>query len=258
MRALALLLVAGALLSTGPTSELDERVDGVQTRAWLPARWDLADAPIAVYMHGHSGRSTDLVQWPRETSLRAALVGAGYVVLASDYAPADHWGVAAVRTQTAALVSHYAQKLGLRDRRPYLVAQSMGGLGALGILRHGPLQPHAVALIYPVCSLAAMYAGGRGVYAASIAEAAGLEDPSEYAVRTRGNDPLDRPDFGDVPMLAWASYQDTLVPRRDHVDRLRARRLVIRDCVGDHGDPSHFRPAELVEFFERVRRDRLW
>jgi hypothetical protein len=57
-------------------------------------------------------------------------------------------------------------------------------------------------------------------------------------------------------MIVWASAGDTIVPRATNgascVARARAAGTpaTLVPTVGDHGDPSNFRPADVVRFFD--------
>jgi fermentation-respiration switch protein FrsA (DUF1100 family) len=62
-----------------------------------------------------------------------------------------------------------------------------------------------------------------------------------------------------VPMMIWASAHDTVVSAALNAERLaEAERaaggsVVYTPTSGNHGDPSNFRPAVVVRFFDDHR-----
>jgi hypothetical protein len=61
-----------------------------------------------------------------------------------------------------------------------------------------------------------------------------------------------------LPMIFWSSYGDKVVPRIYNTDvtardaRCDGARVTVVTTIGNHGDPSNFQPARLVQFFEHA------
>ena len=201
---------------------------------------------LVLFLHGASGRAGDLraVGDRARADLAAGLVTAGYAVAASD-AHGDAWGSAASVADYQALATEARRRTGASS--VYLLAESMGGLPAAQLTAPGALADlHALAGIYPVCDLSSIRAG----FTASIEAAYGSDTDAAVAALS----PV-RPDPA-VPLLIWASADDTVVPTArnaevcvaDVLARGGEARLI--PTVGDHGDPSNFALSDLLSFYD--------
>lgn len=193
-------------------------------------------AALCLYVGGVGETEDAPTRDPLKREVERALLAGGYAVAASA-AGNNAWGHPDAVAGYAAMVDHLRPRFG----RVVILSQSMGGLAGLNLLaRRDDIRDWYG--IYPVCSLPAMWDDGRGRFAGDIRRRFGGED---FA----GADPLALPPdaFRGKRLRLAASYEDTVVPRADHGDRLIG--AVVVPCTGDHGDPSHFRPADVVEFF---------
>ena len=211
---------------------------------------------VIMYCHGAGESQTAITADALKTACVEALVNAGYIVAGSN-AAGDNWGNQAGTDAYAGLDKY------LRDNYNVggvgLWSQSAGGPSGLSALIQGKVKGVVGWLgTYPVCNLANMMGGA---YASAINTAYGVTGvgTATYANKTYGMDPLLHAarDFRDTPMRFYASNSDTVVPGAQHSTLLQAivassrREAVLVACTGNHGDPSHFVPAEYVEFFNR-------
>lgn len=212
--------------------------------------------PLVLYFHG----STDNAQTPfKYASLRPvtqALLDAGYIVASSD-GHGNNWGNQDSLDDTYTLYKYVRDHYSIG---PVLIlSQSMGGLGGLSTILAQDV-PGIVgwAGIYPCCNLRALYDGGS--LTTPIKQAYGIaSNGSDYDSKTAGYDPalyLGNK-FRGVGMRFYASPGDTLVPKATNSD-LIARKVAryaleseVVVCSGDHGDPSHFQPSDVLAFFDR-------
>src|SRR5690348_6997722 len=206
----------------------------------VPSRWVLFD-------HGSGQSGLDISTNACDATLVNALVRANYVVIASDYKIQNCWGNAQCVTDIAAVQNSWKEHLNLTPN-PYVIAQSMGGMVTWNAISHGALTPRAVVGIFPACSLSNMYDDGSGPFSVTIQNDYGFSDASSYATATAEYDPMLAPasDFASFPILMWASYLDTLVPRSQNedpfADRVNAAGgdVIMKTSTGGHGDPSNF------------------
>jgi hypothetical protein len=125
----------------------------------------------------------------------------------------------------------------------------MGGLAASRLI-HDERIPglRAYAGIYPLCDLSSVHEG----FAASIEETYGEE--VEDALAALSPAPL----TAEVPVLFWASPDDTLVAKERNADVCAAQvteqggDAEVIETEGEHGDSSNFDAARLLEFFAGV------
>jgi hypothetical protein len=211
---------------------------------------------LVVYHHG-VGENEDA--WLADTlkdTVRDALLADGYI-LAGSNAHDENWGNAASVADYNALYADAAARFTLT--KVMFLSQSMGGLSGLNCVVDSTIPVAGWAGIYPVCSLADMFANNAGAYAAAIRAAYGIAaDGSDYAAKTAGCDPLlvAATEY-TIPMRFYASAADTVVGKTANSDAMSAHvadntpeeSVVV--CSGDHGDPSHFQPSDLIAFFER-------
>lgn len=203
----------------------------------------------------HLGSSETEASWRTSSdkaTIRAALSAAGYMVASVD--AEYNWGNQTAVNAYAALIAA-VEALTSVDKVLH-VAQSMGGLASLVGISQGAFQADGWAGIFPACSLAQPYAGS---FTAVIKTAYGIaSDGSDYASKTAGHDPvLMSGSLFTLPMRFYASTADTVIPKASHTDVMAALvaattpESTVVACSGDHGDPSHFQPTDLVDFLGR-------
>lgn len=209
--------------------------------------------PLVIYHHGMnetmSGPRTNV----EKTALTTAILAAGYLI-ASSNSHGNHWGNAA---SLADYLELYRFVTGtFRVSRTVLLSQSMGGQSGLLTAANRPFPIQGWAGIYPVCSLATMYALGGG-WDDSINAAYGIS--GDYAAKTAGHDPLLRAasDYAGLRLRFYASPEDTVVVKTAHSDALSAHVASVTEeeevvaCEGNHGDASHFQSADLIAYLGR-------
>lgn len=204
---------------------------------------------LVVYLHGATQGAASVVADPEVAGAVAAVLQAGYPVLAAD-AGGNSWGNEQALDDYTAAVADAAERTGASD--VVLWAESMGGLPALQLLDSAQLAVPVVAFagVYPVCDLSSMQDN----------PAVGSQIPTAYgpdlddALRRLSPAPITRP----APMLLWASPEDTVVPKAENADvcaeKMRAAggRADVIETRGEHGDPSNFDGARLVAFVDAV------
>jgi hypothetical protein len=208
--------------------------------------------PLVIYHHGTGETWNAIETGIYKPTLICALGAAGYMVAGTN-AHGENWGKEpAIRDY----VNLHAAVAGRNhvDGVMYL-AVSMGGLsGLVALARRVVPDVRAFAGIYPVTNLGYAYfdsdAFSPRIEAAYRAPPTPSQDPMS----------LDPADFAGVPMLFWASYGDTRVPRVDNTDAFLRRlghppNVRVITTTGEHGDPSNFDADTLLDFFDAERTD---
>jgi hypothetical protein len=217
-----------------------------------------ADHPtnrVVIYVHGAGETASTALSDPLKAGIYRALLTHGFSI-ATDTAEGENWGnIFSIRDYLA--LARTLRRRGLT--RVYILAQSMGGLDAIGLLPY--LHPVAWAGIYPACNLRSMYNRPTAVingattplifpqeireaYGADLTHALDSESPLTVPSDVRG-----------IRMMFWASPQDTVVPMSENTDlcaaqaRRRGARVTVVTTTGNHGDPSNFQPAQLLSAF---------
>jgi hypothetical protein len=195
---------------------------------------------LVLYVHGASGSAEAIDEAPVE-ALTEALLTDGFAVAADDAGGPQTWGDPESVADYVRLVDR------LRFKEVVVIAQSMGGLAGVRLI--DKLHPSAWVGIYPVCNAAVAYENPE---LTPFVEEAWHGPPPKYLspVRARG--------VRGLPVLIWASPQDTVVPFKENAkvcaEEMRRGGASVRliRTTGDHGDPSNFRPRELVGFLDAV------
>lgn len=233
------------------TTTVNTTAGGQNVRILIP---DNYVASAVVYHHGVGEDHTAITSDTLKADVVDRLLADGYIVAGSN-AAGENWGNQASLDAYAAL-----QALLVADYAPTKTAifsQSMGGCSGLLTAASGGFA--AWFGIYPVCSLAAMYAAGG--FAGAIRTAFGIAgDGSDYASKTAGYDPALKSAalFNQLPMRFWASAADTVVGKTTNTDAMKtlvaaskAESEVIV-CSGNHGHASHFDPQGVSDFLSRA------
>jgi pimeloyl-ACP methyl ester carboxylesterase len=195
---------------------------------------------LVLYLHGSGGNEHSLLLLKKRERVANALLADGYVVAAA-LAGGNAWGNATTVQDYRAFAATLMRRYHLT--RIYLMAESMGGLAGMQL---GDRLPAAKALIgiYPVCDLRTMVR--HRTFTAAIAAAWAGRSPTAVEPVSPAR----------LPMIIWASADDTVVPRATNgascVARARASGTpaTLVPTVGEHGDPSNFRPEAVTTFFD--------
>lgn len=211
---------------------------------------------VILFAHGMGENQQALLGSDKATCV-AALLDAGYILAGTD-AHGANWGSQAAVDDYAALDKYMRANYNVSNVAIW--SQSMGGhAGLLAIAQNKVKGVVGWLGTYPSCNLAVVYA--LGTYASNIDAAFGITGTGSatYANRTYGSDPVLLPAvaFKHVPMRFYASSGDGVIPKSSGSDLMSAlvagstRESTVVACSGNHGDPSHFQPADYVSFFAR-------
>jgi hypothetical protein len=233
---------------------------GTRRRLSLPADHDPA-VPVPLVLFAHGSRQTETAAALEPIGdVSEALLDAGYAVASSEQ-HGTNWGNPASVRDLESLYRYVDDLVGV-DGPVFLLAQSMGGLSSLTLAAEGRVPVAAWAGIYPATNLGAAW-DSPGLQHDDIANAFGISPtrPDDYDTRTYGSDPMrvDPARFEGIAMRFYASQDDTVIPPDLHSEQLmrrlagRASEAVLVPHIGQHGDPSAFRPADVVAFFDRHR-----
>lgn len=205
---------------------------------------------LIIYHHGVGEDKTAWTSDPLKSELRTALLDEGYILAASN-AHGENWGNANSIADYNAL---YADAIGRYIvTKVIFISQSMGGMSGLNCIQNGTIPVAGWVGIYPACNLAWCYANG---FTAAINTAYGIS--GDYAAKTAGYDPvlLDGTHF-TTRMRFYASASDTTVSKTNNSDAMatvvngHAAENTVVVCSGNHGDPSHFQPSDVIAFIKR-------
>ena len=218
---------------------------------------------VIFYVHGAGEDQTGLVTETVKFACRDALLDAGYILAGSAAHGAANWGNQPSVDDYNALDLYIRANYNVKSVA--LWGQSMGGLDTLSAIAQGKFPVSGALLTYPVCNLANLHL--LGVYTSAINAAYGITGAGiyTYANQTYGMDPCLKAAtaYRDIPMRFYASAGDTVVPKANNTDVLRAivansrAESTVVLCTGNHGDASHFQPSDYVAFFARCFRSRL-
>ncbi len=234
-------------------TRMEFEIDGQRGLLLMPPELEEdGEAPLVLYHHGRGEDWHTIETGLAAPELSCALGASGYMIAAS-HAHGNNWGSEQAVADYVKLYRAIAAQR--RIRGVMFLSVSMGGLTGLVTLARGLIPDvRAWAGIYPVTNLG--YAYFEDERTTGQVEKAYRGPPSPE------QDPsvIDPARFRGIPMLIWASDEDTRVPMAENAVRFLERlgnpsnaRLIVTE--GEHGDPSNFDPAELVAFFDLVRRN---
>lgn len=233
----ALLLAGCAPANADGDRTITDTVGGQAVRIDLPTGDPVA---VALWFHGQGGDVETRMNEDWLNSLRAD----GWAVASSDL-HGNAWGNPASVADAAALAQWAEDQADVEVR--LLVAGSMGGLTSLNALIDGKVSAACWYGTMPVADLDAI--GQVPDAAVQVREAYEGASP-DFSNPATG--------LADLPAVTRyhvvASPQDTWVPAREHADVLVAALQAVgaevtrTDASGEHGDPSHFDPADLSAF----------
>lgn len=136
----------------------------------------------------------------------------------------------------------------------FVLGQSMGGLSSLNTYKE-QLIPNMKGWvgIAPICDMRT-WTNLQDLY-----DAYGVTNEADLAVATVGYNPiLEPPGTWLRCFRAYASYEDGTVHRSSNADPfiaslIYAREAAIVACTGDHISTDHYRPDDVLAFFDRAR-----
>jgi hypothetical protein len=228
----------------GTTERLD--INGQRGLLMMPAK---QNGHAIVYHHGAGEDETAPTADALKAELVRSLLDAGFVI-ASCAAHGDNWG----NQPSLADYSLLINKLGAYEKVVHW-SQSMGGLSGLEVVASG-MRCDGWFGIYPACDVLAMF--DLNMFAPAILEAYAVTSREQLAEVATTDPVKQRADqFAGVRMRFYASAADTVVPKSPNTDVMAA--LVapavpeadVVLCAGNHADPSHFQPADVLAFLGR-------
>jgi pimeloyl-ACP methyl ester carboxylesterase len=209
---------------------------------------------VVVYHHGADERVEQVGLERGADTLVGGLARAGWAVAATD-AGGDNWGDDASLAANTALWEEVARRLD-DPELVVLLGHSMGGLSSLRCVLEACVPDIDGWIgIYPVVDQRTMVdASVAGELVPEILERFGGRPPSSKV-------PLEQAEALaalDLPMIVWASPDDTVVPMDTNAVELERRitdaggSIERREAEGEHLDPSHIDVPALVAFLESL------
>lgn len=197
---------------------------------------------LVVFLHGWGQTRWSLLSRHPEATVEHALSEAGFTLLAAN-ADGESWGDPASVADYRTLIARTQARYRLHD--VFLMGESMGGLPTMELGRT-LADVRAITAWFPVCDIRTMH---EARFQASIRD----------SWRGRSRAPISPVRVGAKPMIVWASPADTIVDAATNaaVCVAEAKRagaqVTYFHTTGDHGDPSNYEPATVVQFFEKYR-----
>lgn len=197
---------------------------------------------LVVFVHGAGQTRWSLLGRREEASVADAVSEAGFTILAAD-AEGKAWGNPASVAAYRKLIERTQRRYVLRD--VFLIGESMGGLAAMQLARVLP-EVQAVAAWFPVCDVRTM-------------RDARFQPSIRDAWRGRSRAAVSPVAVGDTPLVVWASPADTVVNTATNAAvcvaeaKAAGAEVTYFRTTGEHGDPSNYQPAAMVQFFEKYR-----
>lgn len=248
-----ILFMSGCAVATPTVMTLSFPQQG-GTLAMIPATYRQGTLnPWVLYLHGfNQDANTMLTGGYGEVA--ALLVKSGYVVIGMTNTTQNCYGNAQCSVDVAAVSAIYQSALTLQ-RRPYVLADSMGGFTALNAISARAIVPRAVVGWCINTDLDWDYVSGGA--AAPVTADYDISAAQPYAVATAGYDPMLQSSsaYATIPFALWSSYSDTVVSRAVNTDRFAAMinqgggSVVVHTSSGEHLDASNFDPAAVLAFF---------
>jgi hypothetical protein len=227
---------------------------GQQYQLLLPA--NRRHGVTILYVHGHGEDENAPFAEPVKVDLIHCLLRAGYPV-ASSAAHGNAWGNSLANVDYEALLALLVENYAIN--RFVVLSQSMGGISGLNVVKNRRM-PQIIgwAGIYPACSLLDIHANHASLGIA-IETAYGVPKGGDLEHWTSGHDPVTFLGvfFSGIRMRFYASDRDSVVRKSSNSDRMHeivspfALESSVVSCAGNHGDPTHFQPADILEFFAR-------
>lgn len=207
---------------------------------------------LVYYLHGRTGTYDSIDDRAR---LRDGLLEAGYVV-ACPHLHGDQWGNRLAQDDLATLDAWISERWSLGKR--FLVGESMGGTTAANMVRVRELTVAAAVLIAPSLSMRAAW-NRNDEARASLIDAFGLlPNGSDLESKTAEWDAVrhDPAVYAGLHALVFASPDDpaahlaTVTKPWLEAARHTAAQLRLIEVSGDHVSDDHFRPSDVVAFFD--------
>lgn len=207
---------------------------------------------LVYYLHGRTGTYESIDERDR---LRDGLLDAGYVV-ASPHLHGDQWGNRLAQDDLATLDEWIGSRWPVQRR--FVVGESMGGTAAANMVRLRELTVDAAVFVAPSLSMRAVW-NRNDEARASLISAFGLnQDGSDLEAKTAGWDAIrhDPAVYAGLHAMVFASPDDPtahlaavtkpwMASARDAAAELR-----FIEVSGDHVSEDHFRPSDVVAFFD--------
>ncbi|MFD4369695.1 alpha/beta hydrolase [Rhodococcus sp. NPDC058521] len=204
------------------------------------------------YLHGRTGTYEVIDE---RHHLRDALLAAGYAV-ACPQLHGDQWGNRLAQDDLGALDDWIAEQWPVKRR--FVIGESMGGTTAANMVRLRELAVDAVVFIAPSLSMQAVWDRNDEARASLIGAFGVNPDGTDLSARTREWDVTrhDPAAYEGVHLMVFASPDDPIAnvaavtgPWMDAVRDAKAQ-VYFTEVSGDHVSDDHFRPDDVVAFFD--------
>ncbi|WP_419872161.1 hypothetical protein [Candidatus Pristimantibacillus sp. PTI5] len=124
-------------------------------------------------------------------------------------------------------------------------------------MTHRIIKPKAVIGLFPAINLRYLQ---ENKFIDQIDLAYGITYGDKPGNKLDGYDPLNDNDgnlFKNVPFKFWSSKEDTVIEHRYHTEAFQKKineiggHVEVIEVNGEHGDISHYRPKDVVDFFDQ-------
>jgi pimeloyl-ACP methyl ester carboxylesterase len=215
---------------------------------------------VIIYVHGAGETQEAWLTDSLKAGFITPFINAGWI-LAGTNARNDNWGNQLSTDDYADLYRYLTNNFNIG--KVAILGQSMGGLNSANLISQGKIPNiHAYACIYCVFSLQNLHSLGSYTSAINTAHGVTGTGTATYANMTFGLDPLlvaptYATNYRFLGMRFYASPGDTIVPTPQNTDAFIAITAPFAvesfkyTATGNHGDPSHFQPSDLLAFFQR-------
>lgn len=238
--------------------------DGSTERACVTYRDDLGPTdPVTalVLFHGFGGNETNFAL-ARYQAVRDTILDDGRFLVVQSNGQGKNCGNDAGSADYLAALDYAQRTFNVTD--VITMGESMGGLlAALATVDNDWPTIAGVTGFSPVCDLEEFFAHSTDF--ADAIQAAYSFTGAYDDVATDGHDPVHDFIATEYPTTTrwrlYASPGDPIVPKVDHSDALvtlvtgRAPEALVVPCTGGHLSSDHFRPDDLMWFFERCIDD---
>jgi len=217
--------------------------------------------PLVIMHHGYGGSELSIFNDSLAPQAYEGLLESGYAVLSINGGPYQGGN-----TFGNALSQVYIEKAYKWAAERYAIGPvllwgvSMGGLVVSNALARRAI-PNIMGVLYtyPALDIKSVWNNGNGDFAVPLRAAYNLTSDSQFDAATKAFDPMRQSvhAFRGVPMRFYASPQDEVALMSVHTTPFAAKMVAagydatVVQCTGLHGDPSHFKPSDYVDFFNR-------
>lgn len=202
---------------------------------------------VVFHLHGHGATPASIINDSTLKACYEALTKAGYTLVIPAMG-GNLWGNTAALGQVLDLWEDLTDTYGLDPAGCYLWGNSMGGGAACTLISDGVLPVKAAYLSQPAVDYDTISANPSFSSINTAYPSEALRDASNPLMRSASS-------YAGVPLYITASASDTAISKTGNADALvtlvSGQTTVIQIAAsGDHNNASHFRPGDMVQFFQ--------